>query len=144
MVRFYSPEWLQQFNSAVADLDFSDGDSSVPGARRDHFEVAQVVHGGPDGDLLVTMVVEEGRMRLELGSPPGLEEGSVGASQPSVTISLSYEDAAAMSKGELDPAEALGQGRVRVRGDLAVLVTGQSLLAAARDRLVELQAATTY
>jgi len=33
---------------------------------------------------------------------------------------------------------------VRVRGDLAVLVTGQTLLAAARDRLVELQAATTY
>jgi hypothetical protein len=49
-----------------------------------------------------------------------------------------------MSKGELDPAQALGKGSVRVRGDLAVLVAAQTLLAAARERLVGLQAATTY
>jgi len=108
VVRFYSPEWLEQFNDAVADLDFSEEDASESGARRGHFKVAQNVLGGPDGDLLVTMRVEDGRMRLEPGSPPGLAQGAGAASDPAVTISLSYEDAAAMSKGELDPAEALG------------------------------------
>ena len=144
MVRFYSPEWLEQFNTAVADLDISQADDDVHNARRDRFAVAQLVRGGPDGDLLVTMVVEDGRMRLEHGCPPGLGEPAGATPEPAVTISLSYGDAAAMSKGELDPAQALGQGRVRVRGDLAVLVAGQTLLAAARERLVALQAATTY
>jgi hypothetical protein len=144
VARFYSPEWLEQFNNAVADLDLSQNGPDALGGRRDHFSVAQLVHGGPDGDLLVTMVVEDGRMRLEHGRPPGLGDGTGPGSEPAVTISLSYEDAVAMSKGELDPAQALGKGSVRVRGDLAVLVTAQTLLAAARERLVGLQAATTY
>ena len=37
-----------------------------------------------------------------------------------------------MSKGELAPAEALNTGRVRVRGDLSVLVAAQQMLNAAR------------
>ena len=33
-----------------------------------------------------------------------------------------------MAHGELDPADALAAGRVRVRGDLAALVAGQDVL----------------
>ena len=40
-----------------------------------------------------------------------------------------------MARGELDPADALAAGRVRVRGDLAALVAGQDVLAAAAARL---------
>ena len=40
-----------------------------------------------------------------------------------------------MARGELDPADALAAGRVRVRGDLAALVAGQDVLAAASARL---------
>jgi putative sterol carrier protein len=48
---------------------------------------------------------------------------------------LRYADALAMARGELEPADALADGRVRVRGDLAVLVAGQAVLAAAAERL---------
>ncbi len=61
-----------------------------------------------------------------------------------MTIVLSYSDAVALSNGELTPAEALTAGRIRVRGDLSVLVTAQSMLETARERTVELSATTTY
>ena len=88
----------------------------------------------------VTLVVEDGHVSLEPSTAPG----DASATEPQVTVSLSYDDAAALSRGQLDPAEALGAGKVRVRGDLSVLVAGHTLLAAAADRLADLQAATTY
>ena len=48
---------------------------------------------------------------------------------------LGYPEAVAMARGELDPADALAAGRVRVRGDLAALVAGQDVLATATARL---------
>jgi len=48
-----------------------------------------------------------------------------------VTIVVAYADALAIARGELDAADALATGRVRVRGELAVLVAGQSVLNAA-------------
>jgi hypothetical protein len=152
MSRFYSPEWVDAFNEAVADLDVgsvSTGASLV--ADDGTFRVDQVVRGGPGGELVVTLVVDAGRLRLELDAPgPGPKErGEPGRTAPAprdpdVTIVLSYDDAAAMSRGELDPADAVTQGRVRVRGDLALLVAAQALLAAAGERLQAVQADTTY
>jgi putative sterol carrier protein len=141
--RFYSPEWVAAFNEAVGGLDPASVDTT--GALRvsdGRFRVSQLVHGGPDGELEVTLVADDGRLHLEVRAPTTADNPP--AERPEVTISLSYDDAAAMSRGELDPADALGRGRVRVRGDLALLVAGQSMLAAAAERLVDLQTNTTY
>ena len=73
------------------------------------------------------LTVAEGRAHLALD--PG---GAVGGT---ATIVLGYADALAMARGELDPADALAAGRVRVRGDLAALVAGQDVLAEAAARL---------
>lgn len=145
MPRFYSPEWVAAFNRAVEGLDLAGVDTRAAAASEGRFRVDQLVHGGPAGDLVVTLVADGGHLKLELGAPPTKEDGSASHPQRAdVTISLSYANAAAMSKGELDPADALGQGRVRVRGDLAVLVAGQALLAAASDRIAALLTDTTY
>ena len=77
---------------------------------------------------------------MSLSEPGELAKGD----RSDVVISLSYEDAAALSRGELDPTEALGAGRVHVRGDLSVLVAGQGILASAAGRMAELQANTSY
>lgn len=140
MYRFYSPEWVNAFNDAVAGLDVGAVDTGASlVADGGRFRVAQVVRGGPDGELVVTMAVDEGRLTLALAAP-----GAGSAMEPDVTIVLDYEDAAAMSRGELDPADAIRDGRVRVRGDLAVLVAAQSLLVAAAGLLEAIHEETSY
>jgi putative sterol carrier protein len=129
------------FNAALTDLDLSSVDPGASLVAADgRFRVAQLVHGAPDGELRVVLSLADGRLSLGL-EPVDNGDGSVPVN---VTLSLSYEDAGALSRGELDPAALIGTGRVRVRGDLSVLVAGQALLAAAGPRLAELQAATTY
>ena len=150
MPRYLSPEWVQAFNRALAGLDLSQaiaaaGQTSVT-ASLGGFAVAQVVTGvpgntgadaGPDaaageedgvGDTVRT-VLTVGEGGVTLVSDPD------SALPANVTIVLSYPDALAMASGALDPADALANGRVRVRGELAVLVAGQAVLAAAAARL---------
>ncbi|HVX23293.1 MAG TPA: SCP2 sterol-binding domain-containing protein [Acidimicrobiales bacterium] len=136
---FYSPEWVAAFNAAVADLEVAEGGGPSLAAADGQFRVEQVVHDGPSGaDLRVVLALADGQLAMERPEP-GAEVGPV-----NVTLSLSYADAAALSRGEVEPAALVATGRVRVRGDLAVLVAAQALLATAAAHLAELRAATTY
>jgi putative sterol carrier protein len=87
-----------------------------------------------------TLVVDAGAATLTLDEPNETD----GEVRPNVVVTLPYAVAAAISKGELHPTQALGTGEIRVRGDLAVLVASQGVLAAAATHLADLQAATTY
>ena len=49
------------------------------------------------------------------------------ASNPSVTFSAAAHDYVAMINGELHPMQAFMQGRVRVRGDLPLVMKMQNL-----------------
>lgn len=140
MPRFLSPEWAAAFDAALRDV-------TVPGpvddaglaARDGTFTVVQEVRGAPDGDVTVVLAVDGGTLHLSLDAGVGHE-----TSRGDVTIALSYEDAAALSRGELAAAEALTAGRIRVRGDLSVLVAGQQMLATAQPHVRALAADTTY
>jgi len=141
MARYLSPEWVASFDAALGALDLSDAIASAGAgslaAADGAFSVAQVVTGlpgagGVDGtdraeEVRVVLTVADGRAHLELDP-----EGRIGGT---ATIVLGYSDALSMARGELDPADALAAGRVRVRGDLAALVAGQDVLAAAAARL---------
>jgi hypothetical protein len=146
MPPYLSPEWVQAFNNALAGLDVSEavaaaGAGSLTVAQGT-FRVAQVVTGGPEGlaapgaatpagtttppagtTVRTVRTVEEGRMSLV--------EDPTDAIASNVTMVLTYEDALAIARGELRPADALAAGRVRVRGELSVLVAGQAVLNAA-------------
>jgi len=138
MARYLSPEWVRSFDAALSTLDLSDvvavaAEGSLAAADGT-FSVVQVVTGVPAGadgaaeaEVRVVLTVADGTARLAL-DPTGAVTGTA-------TIVLGYADAAAMARGELDPADALAAGRVRVRGDLAALVAGQDVLAAAAARL---------
>lgn len=135
MPAFLSPEWVAAFNAAVADVPVPDqGDDAPLATRNGAFTVAQVVRGGPAGEAGTTLAVAGGRVTMRSGADP----------DATVTVALSWDDAVAMATGTLSPTEALAAGRIRVRGDLGVLVAGQALLAALHPHLGALHAATTY
>ena len=143
MPRYLSADWVVAFNDALAELDLSDavaeaGRSSLT-ASAGTFAVAQVVNDAPASvglsPIRTVLSVDDGR--LSLVSDPG-------ASLPvNVTVVLGYDDALSMAQGALAPADALAAGRVRVRGELAVLVAGLAVLAAATAALGPLLAELT-
>ena len=145
MPRFLTPEWVDAFNDALSGValpaEAAEGSLAAASGR---FSVTQVVHDvPPDGtSVRTTLAMADGR--LELRVDEHADDGVADAERAQVTVSLGYPDAAALSRGELSPAEVLATGRVRVRGDLAVLVASQALMAEAGQALGELRAVTTY
>jgi putative sterol carrier protein len=89
------------------------------------------------------MQIDAGAVSLALEGEADEAHGGTGAS-PDVTIVLTYDDAAAMSRGELSPAEVLTTGRIRVRGDLAALAASQRILNEVRNGAGGPLPATTY
>lgn len=140
MPRFLSPEWAKAFDSALDGV-------TVPGPTADaglaavggRFTVVQEIHDAPTGDVTVVLVVADGTLHLSLAA-----DREAASDSADVSISLSYQDAASLSRGELAAAEALGAGRIRVRGDLSVLVASQRMLATAQQYVQALAAQTTY
>ncbi|HUC04061.1 MAG TPA: SCP2 sterol-binding domain-containing protein [Acidimicrobiales bacterium] len=132
MARYLSPEWIEAFDAALSGLDLSDAVAAAAAgsivAGLGSFSVAQIVTGVPaevasGGNVRTVLRVGDGRASFRADP-----EEHVPAD---VTIVLSYPDARALAQGRLEPADALARGRVRVRGDLAVLVAGQEVLASA-------------
>ncbi len=139
MARFLTPEWVEEWNTALTSLPApAEADSTLADG---HVTVVQEVHGTPDGDVRLVMQIEAGAVRLTLDSG-GATDGS--GAGPDVTIVLAYDDAAALSRGELSPAEALTAGRIRVRGDLSALAASQRLLNDVRNGSADRIPATTY
>jgi len=172
-VRLYSPEWVAAFNKAVAELVLEPGIS---------FRMHQIVDGGPEGTLRVTLDVgvegdETGAgatgagatgagatgagatgagatgagatgagivLRVARGDTAGTAGLSAAARASEVTVVVAYDDAAALARGDTDPAALLRAGRVKVRGDLSVLVAGQKILAEAATHLGALSERTTF
>ena len=126
MARFLSPAWVEEWNAAIGSVPLPEpGPDAGLAATDGRVTVVQEVHGSPEGSVRLVMRIEDGSLRLELdGGTWGDDPGAVA----DVTIVLAYDDAAAMSRGDLSPAEALTTGRIRVRGDLSALAATQQLL----------------
>jgi putative sterol carrier protein len=148
VARFLSPLWTEEFNAALDGVELpGPGPDAGLAAVDGHFSVVQEVNGTPDGDVRLILRVDDGalHLRVESSGDAGADRGDGSdTTHPDVTMAISYDDAAAMSKGDLTPAEALNAGRIRVRGDLSVLVAAQQMLMAARATTQALVSSTTY
>jgi hypothetical protein len=139
--RFLTSEWVAAFNLALDGVEINPDDTRPSlVAESGSFSVEQVVANVPPshGTVRTVLTVAPGTLTLRLVDQDSEESGA------NVVVSLTYDAATALAQGALDPARALGEGRIRVHGDLAVLVASQAILAAATRRLEDLQSVTTY
>jgi putative sterol carrier protein len=105
MPKWLSQEWLDESKK------LAESQPERPGASA---RMQYVVTGGPDGDIKYYWVLDNGKLQeSQLGEMP----------DPEVTLTQSYEDAKKIQQGELDANAAFMQGRVKVTGNMAKLMS---------------------
>lgn len=106
MAKFLSQEWLDEART------LAESQPERPGAT---VKMQYVVKGGPDGeDIKYWWDLQNGKLvASELGDLADAE----------VTLTQSYDDAVKIQKGELDPNAAFMQGRVKVDGNMAKVMS---------------------
>jgi len=114
MARFLSPEWFDE----VARPDARPRGGAVE-RDADDLVLEQVVRDTPEGEVRYRVVVTAGTAYLEPPATPATPAAP--ASPADLTITCSWETAAAMAQGQLSAQTALMEGRLRVRGDMARL-----------------------
>jgi SCP-2 sterol transfer family len=129
-VRYLSPEWMAAAGRALA----ADAGLGAALAGLD-VVICQEVTGAPAGDITWHVTVGEGVVRLVPGPPEDPAD---------LRFRTDYATAAAIAAGELPAPRAFVEGRLRIGGDLSLLVAHQRTLAAVDDALAGVRAATTY
>ncbi|MSO86568.1 MAG: hypothetical protein EXQ71_03485 [Acidimicrobiia bacterium] len=128
MVSYLSQAWCDRHRELTTDLP------ECPGATA---RVQVVVTGGPEGEVRYHQAARNGRwVELALGDDPAAE----------VTLTQTYSDFMAVSRGEVDASVSFMRGRVKVVGPMG-LVMGLIPLTGSepyRSVLRRLDAETTY
>lgn len=128
-VRYLSPQWIDAASRAVAS------DDRLPTALAGvTLTIEQVVEGGPEGTVRWNVVVDDGEVDLSPGP----------ADHADLRFTTTYATAAQIASGELAAQRAFVEGRLRVGGDLSLLISHQRAVAAIDDVLAPVRADTTY
>lgn len=105
MPKWLTQEWLDETRKLAEDQP------ERPGASA---RMQYVITGGPEGDVKYYWLLENGKLlESNLGEMP----------DPEVTLTQTYEDAMKIQKGELDANAAFMQGRIKVTGNMAKLMS---------------------
>jgi putative sterol carrier protein len=105
MPKYLTQEWLDEFHKLSEDQPLR------PGATA---RIQYNTTGAPVGDVRYYWVLEDGKLTdVKLGDLP----------DPDFTISMSWDDAVKVQNGELDPNAAFMQGRMKVTGNMAKLMS---------------------
>jgi SCP-2 sterol transfer family len=146
-VRYLSAEWIDAASAAIAADDAlpaalagvtltveqtvtdapggspGPGDPALPGGP-----------GRPGGIVTWHISIDDGKVALTPGPAP----------RPDLRFTTSYDTAARVAAGRLPAQRAFVEGRLRVGGDLSLLVTHMRAIAAVDDALAPVRARTTY
>ena len=105
MAKWLTQEWMDESRK------LAESQPERPGASA---RMQYVVTGGPEGDIHYYWVLVDGKL---------LESHVGDLADAEVTLSQSYEDARRIQKGELDANAAFMQGRVKVTGNMAKVMS---------------------
>ncbi len=105
MSQYLSQEWLDETRK------LAESQPVRPGATA---RIQYVTTGGPEGDIKYYWVLEDGKL---LDSQLGETDDS------DFTLTMTYDDAVKVQKGELDANAAFMQGRMKVSGNMAKLMS---------------------
>jgi putative sterol carrier protein len=112
-VKFLSEEWAQALK---AELNASE---SFKEAATGKTATIQQVIGGGDGETHYWIGLADGAIDMGIGD----------AEAPDATITESYEVAVALAKSELSPVTAFMTGKVKIAGNMGMLLGLQNVLA---------------
>jgi len=105
MSKWLSQEWLDETRK------MAEGQPERPGASA---RMQYVVTGGPDGDIDYYWILENGNStENKLGKLANAE----------LTLTTAHPDALKIQKGELDANAAFMQGKVKVTGNMAKVMS---------------------
>ena len=123
MAKYLSQEWL--------DLQKELGQAfpERPGATA---RMQYVVTGSPDGDVKYYTVIENGKiLENRLGEDPEAE----------FTLTAGYDDSVKVLKGDLDANAAFMQGKMKVAGNMAKLMSLMPLTQSADYKAIQTKVA---
>jgi putative sterol carrier protein len=112
-VRFLSEEWAQDLKRRL------NSDPAFTGAIASQSVKIQQVIDGPDGPVRYWLRIEGGAVDLGMGDIAGAD----------ATITQDYDTAAALARGQLNPVTAFMTGKVKISGNMMMLMGLQNALA---------------
>jgi putative sterol carrier protein len=112
-VKFLSDEWAQALKT-----ELNRDDAFRQAAAGQKATIQQVITGG-DGDTHYWITIADGAIDLGVGDVEGED----------ATITQSYESAAALARGELSPVTAFMTGKLKIAGNMGMILGLQGALA---------------
>ena len=129
MLRYLSLDWLDALGAEVAASD-----RVREAAAGRSIAVTQVVTGGPEGDVMYHLNVDDGDASFGPGPAPGEQ----------VRMVQDWETAVAVATGAVNAQEAFVRGRIRVMGDAQRLIEAGPLFAALDGVFATVRERTEY
>jgi putative sterol carrier protein len=112
-VRFLSDEWAQALKA-----ELNQSESFRQAATGQQATIQQIITGG-EGETHYWITIGDGVIDLGVGDVEGED----------ATITQSYDSAAALARGELSPVTAFMTGKLKIAGNMGLILGLQGALA---------------
>ena len=113
-VKFLSDEWAQALKA-----ELNENEEFRRAAAGQHATIQQVITGGDADDTHYWITIEDGSIDLGVGDIDGED----------ATITQSYDSAASLARGELSPVTAFMTGKLKIAGNMGMILGLQGALA---------------